>query len=100
MICVTPEGLLHPSPPILATGRSQQLSRKLERDVEHGKESTRERERERETESPVGKIKKGTNVVRIVILSRFFVHIRVTPDPSLYQLRLNKLLFHSSTNFS
>ena len=64
------------------------------------RERGRERERERERESPVGKIKKGTNVVRIVILSRFFVHIRVTPDPSLYQLRLNKLLFHSSTNFS
>lgn len=55
MICVTPEGLLHPSPPILATGRSQQLSGKLERDVEHGKERASERERENHR---LGKLKR------------------------------------------
>ena len=58
---MTPEGLLHPSPPILATGRSQQLSGKLERDVEHGKERARERERERGREREnhrLGKLKR------------------------------------------
>lgn len=68
-ICVMPEGLLHPSLPILATGRSCSFPR-----------SQRGTDREN---GLGGKIKKGTSIVHIVILSQPLVHMRYHTCSSL-----------------